>query len=170
MIGNFLMYRNFGKLMYLWNSNPGRSSLVTQMVKNLPAMQETWVWSLGWEDSLEKGKATHSSGLEDSTDCIVHGVAKSWTQLSGLHFHIVLNCHFLVGSVNHIDSAPTTPKGAVVPDLAQFWIYLKKGFYYPIQANVLTLPSTPPRISPIITCTLASPHCAVTACWSDQPL
>ena len=34
-----------------------------QMVKNLPAMQETWVWSLGWEDPLEKGMATHSSIL-----------------------------------------------------------------------------------------------------------
>ena len=34
---------------------------VAQMVKNLPAMQETWVRSLGWEDPLEKGKATHSS-------------------------------------------------------------------------------------------------------------
>ena len=33
------------------------------MVKNLPAMQETWVWSLGWEDPLEKGMATHSSIL-----------------------------------------------------------------------------------------------------------
>ena len=34
-----------------------------QLVKNLPAMQDTWVWSLGWEDPLEKGKATHSSIL-----------------------------------------------------------------------------------------------------------
>ena len=33
------------------------------MVKNLPAMQETWVQSLGWEDPLEKGMATHSSIL-----------------------------------------------------------------------------------------------------------
>ena len=33
-------------------------SLVTQLVKNLPAMQETWVQSLGWKDSMEKGKAT----------------------------------------------------------------------------------------------------------------
>ena len=38
-------------------------SLVAQLVKNLPAMQETWVRSLGWEDSLEKGTATHSSIL-----------------------------------------------------------------------------------------------------------
>ena len=37
--------------------------LVAQLVKNLPAMQETWVQSLGWEDTLEKGKATHSSIL-----------------------------------------------------------------------------------------------------------
>ena len=40
-----------------------RTSLVTQLVKNPPAMRETWVQSLGWEDPLEKGKATHSSIL-----------------------------------------------------------------------------------------------------------
>ena len=39
------------------------ASLVAQLVKNLPAMQETWVPSLGWKDPLEKGKATHSSIL-----------------------------------------------------------------------------------------------------------
>ena len=39
------------------------SSLVTQMVKNLPAMQEIWVQSLGWEDPLAEGMATHSSIL-----------------------------------------------------------------------------------------------------------
>ena len=39
------------------------ASLVAQLVKNLPAMWETWVGSLGWEDLLEKGKATHSSVL-----------------------------------------------------------------------------------------------------------
>ena len=39
------------------------ASLVAQMVKNLPSMQETWVRSLGWEDPLEKGKGTHSSIL-----------------------------------------------------------------------------------------------------------
>ena len=37
------------------------ASLVAQLVKNLPAMWETWIRSLGWEDPLEKGKATHSS-------------------------------------------------------------------------------------------------------------
>ena len=44
-------------LKYLW------ASLMTQLVKNLPAMQETWVRSLSWEDPLEKGKATHSSNV-----------------------------------------------------------------------------------------------------------
>jgi len=39
------------------------ASVVAQLVKNLPAMRETWVQSLGWEDALEKGKATHSSIL-----------------------------------------------------------------------------------------------------------
>ena len=47
-------------LTYSWIWGP---SLMAQMVKNLPAMQETQVWSLGWEDPLEKGIATHSSIL-----------------------------------------------------------------------------------------------------------
>ena len=42
---------------------PPWTSLVAQLVKNLPAMRETQVWSLGWEDPLKKGKATHSSIL-----------------------------------------------------------------------------------------------------------
>ena len=44
-------------LQYSW------ASLVAQLVKNLPAMWETWVQSLRWEDSLEKGKAIHSNIL-----------------------------------------------------------------------------------------------------------
>ena len=49
-------------LIYIWLST-NRASLVTQMVKNLPAIQETPVQSLGWEDPLEEGMATHSSIL-----------------------------------------------------------------------------------------------------------
>ena len=41
----------------------GGASLVAQMVKNLPAMQKTWIQSIGQEDTLEKGMATHSSIL-----------------------------------------------------------------------------------------------------------
>ena len=44
-------------------SPPSVPSVVAQMVKNLPAMQETWARSLGWEDLLEEGMATHSSIL-----------------------------------------------------------------------------------------------------------
>ena len=54
---------------------------ITQMVKNLPAMWETQSRSLGGEDPLEKGKATHSSILA----CRIL-VAKSWTRLSDSHF------------------------------------------------------------------------------------
>ena len=43
---------------------------MTQMGRDLPAMQETWVQSLGWEDPLEKGMATHSSILAWEIPCI----------------------------------------------------------------------------------------------------
>ena len=63
------------------------ASLVAQMVKNLPAMQETWIQSLGWEDPLEKGMATHSNLLawriprtEELAGYSPWG-CKSWTQL-----------------------------------------------------------------------------------------
>ena len=59
------------------------------MVKNPPAVQETWVRSLGWEDPLEKGKATHSSVLawrvpmdRGAWWTSVRGVARSLTRLS----------------------------------------------------------------------------------------
>ena len=65
------------------------ASLVAQTVNNLPALRETWVRSLGLEDPLEEGMATHSSILAwripmDSGTwwAIVHEVAKSQTQLS----------------------------------------------------------------------------------------
>ena len=44
-----------------------RASLVVQMVKNVPAMQMTWVRFLSWEDPLEEGKATHSSILSEES-------------------------------------------------------------------------------------------------------
>ena len=67
-------------LQYSW------ASLVAHMVKCLPVMRETWVRSLGWEDTLEKGTATHFqySGLENFVNrgawrATVHGITKSWT-------------------------------------------------------------------------------------------
>ena len=74
-------------LQYSW------ASLVAQLVKNPPAMRETWARSLGREGPLEKGKATplQYSGLENSMDCIVHRVAKSQTWLSNFHFHFTFH-------------------------------------------------------------------------------
>ena len=70
-------------LQYSWPSQ------VAPTVKNLPAMQETWVQSLDWEDSPKEGMATHSSILswripmdKGAWQATVHGVTKSQTQLS----------------------------------------------------------------------------------------
>ena len=70
-------------LQYSW------ASVAAQMVKNPPEMWETWVRSLGLEDPLQEGMATHSSILARSIPmdrgawwATVHGVAKSWTLLS----------------------------------------------------------------------------------------
>ena len=70
-------------LQYSW------TSLVSQMVKKPPAMGETWVQSLDWEEPLEEGMVTHSSILawripmdRGAWWATVHGVAKSQTQLS----------------------------------------------------------------------------------------
>ena len=66
--------------------------LGTQIVKNMSPMQETQVQSLGWNDPLEKGSGTHSSILAwripwtKETLRLVHGVTKSWTQLSIFFF------------------------------------------------------------------------------------
>ena len=76
-----------GGALILYNcslTNKLRASLVAQLVKNLPAMWETWVRSLGWEGPLEEGMATHSSILawRISMDrgawwATVHGVTES---------------------------------------------------------------------------------------------
>ena len=67
-------------LQYSW------VSLVAQLVKNPSVMRETWVWSLGWEYPLEKGKAEYSS--------IVHGVTKSQTRTSNFHFLTSVHDHW----------------------------------------------------------------------------
>ena len=79
-----------------------RASLVPQLAqleKNLPAMRETWVQSLGWEDPLEKGKATHSSilGLKNSMDCISpwgsQRVGYNWATFSSFHLNPNQDCN-----------------------------------------------------------------------------
>ena len=70
------------------------ASLVAQVVENLPAVWENWVRSLGWEDPLEEGMATHSNILawripivRGAWQATVHGVTKSRTWLSNEYFH-----------------------------------------------------------------------------------
>jgi len=79
----FLLYQILDLCSLFW------ASLVAQTVKNLPALQETWVQFLGQENPLEKGMATHSSIVawripwaEELKWATLHGVAKSWTLLS----------------------------------------------------------------------------------------
>ena len=79
-----------GRLAGEWIGYPFQYSwafLVAQLVRNPPAVWETWLPSLAWEDPLEKESyPLQYSGLENSMDCTVHGVAKSQTQLSGFRF------------------------------------------------------------------------------------
>ena len=73
-----------------WQEGYCWACLVAQLVKNLPAIQGTWVWSLGWEDPLEKGKSTPSIILAWRIPwSIAHGTSQ--TQLSDFHFHFTLS-------------------------------------------------------------------------------
>ena len=77
------------------------SSLAAQLVKNPPAMRETWVRSLSWKDPLEKGKATHSSILAWRIPwTTIHGVSKSQTRLSNFHLHFQTFKYTLIGEVS----------------------------------------------------------------------
>ena len=76
-------------LQYSW------ASLVAQLVKNLPAVRETWIQLLGWEDLLEKGTATHSNIL----NCIVHGGYKE----SDTAEQLSLSLHSLHKHIAYID-------------------------------------------------------------------
>ena len=66
-----------------------QASLVAQLVKNLLAMQETWVQSLGWEDPWGMERLpTPVFWPGEFMDCIVRGVTKSQTRLSDIYFHV----------------------------------------------------------------------------------
>ena len=76
-------------LQYSW------ASLVAQLVKNLPAMWETWVRSLGWEDPLEKGKATHFSLLAWRIPWTIHSMGHEqldMTEQLSLHITDIQYC------------------------------------------------------------------------------
>ena len=90
-------------LQYSW------ASLVAQLVKNLPAMRETWVPSLGWENLLEKGKATHSSILAWRN----HGLYSPWNSPgpnTGVGSHSLLQGIFLTQGSKTTTTTTTTLK------------------------------------------------------------
>ena len=101
---------------------------MTQLVKNLPTMWETWVrmWEiLGLERSPgeEKGCPFHYSGLENSMDCIVHGIAKNQKQLSDFHSLVnevfFLYTFFLVTEKHRIVTAKCSHHAIIIILLLQ---------------------------------------------------
>ena len=105
------------------------ASPVAQLVKNLPAMWETWVRSLGWEDPLEKGTATPLlySGLENAMDCIFHGVTKS-------RLYIYVSFFFLLSHFSRVRLCMT-------PQTAAHQASLSLGFSRQEHWSRLPLPS-----------------------------
>ena len=87
-------------------SSPAMASLLAQTVKNLPAMQEAQVWSLGQEDTLEKGMATHSGVLawrtpwtEEPGGLLSMGVSKELHRTGKLTLSAMIGLLNLVGRV-----------------------------------------------------------------------
>ena len=117
--------------------------LVTQMVKNLPAVQETQVWSLSWEDPLEKGMATHSSILvwkipwtEEAgrpqsmgSQRVVHDATNNFT----FHFrHINIFCYNVrIWNLKIITSKSSLIKIHVYLRVYMAFIFYALGFFFP---------------------------------------
>ena len=123
-------------LQYSW------ASLVTQVVKNQPAMQDTWVRSLGWEDPLENGKATHSSILAWRTPW----TTKSQTRLSDFQFHfpalysrVLLFIHPMYNSLHLLSpnsqSIPPQPPAPPGNHKSKNWVFLIKNCPVPAPSH-----------------------------------
>ena len=78
-------------VFYKWYITEFRASLVAQLVKNPPEMQETWVQFLGWEDPLEKGTATHSSILAWRSPWIVWSMGSQRVRHNWVTFAYTFN-------------------------------------------------------------------------------
>ena len=138
--------RNFQKLCVLWTDQGKRkkkknvrnkTSLVVQMVKRLPAMQETLVWSLGQEDPLEKEMATHSSTLgkfhgwrslvgHSPWDCKelemteqLHNDNEAIKQLLSAYLVFMLTCSVAKSCVTLWDLMGCSPPGSSVHVISQ---------------------------------------------------
>ena len=100
-------------------------SLVAQMVKNLLAVQETWFWTLGWEDPLEKGVTTYSSilawripwteepgGLQSMG---LQGVRQDWATNTHTHTHTHTATYWL-RNLGYVISSPWAPVSSLLKD------------------------------------------------------
>ena len=87
--------------------------LVGQLVKNLPAMWESWVQSLGLERFPGEGNgySLQYSGLEYSMDCMVRGVTKNWARRSDFHFTLLQALHQAPAFYHLIFTAATRQEG-----------------------------------------------------------
>ena len=130
--------------MSFHTANKTLGLLVAQTVKNQPAVQEIWVWFLGWEDRLEKEKATHSNflaGIRGAWWATAHGVSESnmteWISLSLLLYHVLsvvgILCCFHSVQFSHSScltlwdpmdcSTPGFPVHHQLPQLAQTHVH-----------------------------------------------
>ena len=119
------------------------------MVKNLPAMWETWVWSLGWEDPLEEGRATHSSILAwiipwtEEPDGLQSMGLQSWVRLKWLkcahaRMHTHTHTHRIVlllifcrnATLFSILPFPVVHKGYVSPHPCQLLLFSSSFFFF----------------------------------------
>ena len=98
---------------------------MAQLVKNMPAMPETWVQSLGWEDTLEKGKATHSS--------IPASTSASLTMPKSLTVWITTNCGKKMGIPDHLTcllrNLYAGQEATVRTGHGTDWFQIRKGVY-----------------------------------------
>ena len=124
-----------------------RASLVTQLVKNPPAMQETWFDP--WAGKIPRRRERLSTpvfSLENPMDCIVHGVTKSQTRWSNFYFHFTFSCidrqilyHWATckawSAVYVEPNGPATPFLEIYPKMMSVDVHQRHGQEYSKQFN-----------------------------------
>ena len=104
-------------------------------------MRETWVWSPGWEDPLEKGKTTHSSILAWRIPCnTVHGVTRSQTQLSNFHFTHCFCFHLFEFSLSPLWASLVAHRLKHLPAVQETWVR-SLGWEDPLEKEMATYSS-----------------------------
>ena len=141
-----------------WNNLASIHFLVAQSVKNLPAVQETLVWSLGWEDPLEKEMATHSSTLAwkipwmEEPDRLQSMGSQSRTRLSDFTSKVCfILCDFYHNKKNFFKTTNAICHSCQMPfsSWQYFWIVASPGFVEAMQSDSLPteLQGSPKRLT-----------------------